>query len=215
VRVVREKAETLAIHGGRPVRKTMLPYGHQWVDDADIQAVVEVLRSDWITTGPKVAQFEEAFAEYVDTRYAVCFSSGTAALHGAVFAADLGPGDEAVTTPLTFCATANCVLYQGATPVFADVSSDTLTIDPGQVALRVTQRTKAILPVDYGGHPAELKLIVKLAEQKGLMVIEDACHALGATYNNHPVGSLSHMTVFSFHPVKHITTGEGGMVSHR
>jgi UDP-4-amino-4,6-dideoxy-N-acetyl-beta-L-altrosamine transaminase len=213
VAVVGRKEAALAVHGGQPVRKTLLPYGHQNVDEDDIRAVVEVLRSDWITTGPKVAEFEEAFAEYVGARYAVSFSSGTAALHGAAFAAGLGPGDEAITTPLTFCATANCVLYQGASPVFADVCSDTLNLDADAVARRITSHTKAILPVDYAGHPADLDPLLELADRHGLVVIEDACHALGAEYKGRRVGSISHMTVFSFHPVKHITTGEGGMVT--
>jgi len=213
VSVVGRKEATLAIHGGQPVRKKLLPYGHQSIDGDDIRAVVEVLRSDWITTGPKVAEFEEAFAEYVGARYAVSFSSGTAALHGATLAAGLGPGDEAITTPMTFCATANCVLYQGARPVFADVCSDTLNLDPDEVGGRITSDTKAILPVDYAGHPADLDPLLELADRHGLVVIEDACHALGAEYKGRRVGSISHMTVFSFHPVKHITTGEGGMIT--
>ncbi len=204
---------SLAVHGGQPVRDTLLPYGHQHIDDDDVRAVIEVLRSDWITTGPKVAEFEEAFAECVGAKYAVSFSSGTAALHGAAFAAGLGPGDEAITTPMTFCATANCVVYQGARPVFADVCPDTLNIDPDDVARRITSRTKAILPADYAGHPADLDPILELADRHGLVVIEDACHALGAEYKGRRVGSISHLTVFSFHPVKHITTGEGGMVT--
>jgi len=204
---------TLAIHGGSPVRSNFLPYGRQSVDEADIQAVVEVLRSDWLTTGPKVADFEEAFAARVGAAHAVSFSSGTAALHGAAFAAGLEPGDEAITTPMTFAATANCVLYQGATPVFADVSRDTLNLDPEEVAKKISSKTRAILPVDYAGHPAELMPILEIARQHGLIVIEDACHALGAEYGGRRVGSIADMTVFSFHPVKHITTGEGGMVA--
>ena len=205
--------DLLAVHGGTPVRATGLPYGHQSIEEEDIEAVVQVLRSDWITTGPKVAEFEEAVAAYVGARYAVSFSSGTAALHGAAFAAGLGPGDEAITTPLTFCATANCVLYMGATPVFADVCDDSLNLDPEQVARRITSRTKAVIPVDYAGHPADLDSFSELAQQNGLVIIEDAAHALGAEYKGQRVGSISHMTIFSFHPVKHITTGEGGMVT--
>jgi len=205
--------EVLAIHGGLPVRKTLLPYGRQSIDENDIQAVVKVLRSDWLTTGPKVGEFEEEFAAWVGAKHAVSFSSGTAALHAAAFAAGLKAGDEAVTSPMTFAATANCVLYQGATPVFADVVADTLNLDPEKAASRVTQRTKAILPVDYAGHPADLDPILQLAERHGIVVIEDACHALGAEYRGRRVGSIAHMTVFSFHPVKHLTTGEGGMVS--
>jgi perosamine synthetase len=205
--------QALAINGGSPVRVSFLPYGRQLVDEADIQAVVEVLRSDWLTTGPKVAEFEEAFAARVGAAHAVSFSSGTAALHAAAFAAGLKAGDEAITTPLTFAATANCVLYQGATPVFADVSSDTLNLDPEQIERKISPKTRAILPVDYAGHPADLSAIIEIARRHGLIVIEDACHALGAEYEGRRVGSVADMTVFSFHPVKHITTGEGGMVA--
>lgn len=211
--LISAEKEILAINGGTPVRKTFLPYGRQAIDESDIQAVTEVLRSDWLTTGPKVAEFEEAFAAWVGAKYAISFSSGTAALHGAAFAAGLKPGDEAITSPLTFAATANSILYQGATPVFADVSPDTLNLDPAECGRRITPRTKAILPVDYGGHPADLKAIAELAENHNLIVIEDACHALGAEYHGRKVGRISHMTVFSFHPVKHLTTGEGGMVT--
>jgi perosamine synthetase len=205
--------KTLAINGGAPVRASLLPYGRQSVDEADIQVVVDVLRSDWLTTGPKVAEFEDAFAARVGAAHAVSFSSGTAALHGAVFAAGLKPGDEAITSPLTFAATANCILYQGATPVFADVCRDSLNLDPEQVERRITPKTRAALPVDYAGHPADLDAIRTIAERHGLIVIEDACHALGATYRSRKVGGIADMTVFSFHPVKHITTGEGGMVT--
>lgn len=205
--------ELLAVDGGTPVRSTLLPYGRQSIDEDDIQAVVEVLRSDWLTTGPKVAEFEEAFAAQAGAKYAVSFSSGTAALHGAAFAAGLKPGDEAITTPMTFAATANCVLYQGATPIFADVSADTLNLDPEKVAARITPRTRTIIPVDYAGHPAELDAILELAARHGLVVIEDACHALGAEYRGRRTGSIADMTVFSFHPVKHVATGEGGMVT--
>jgi len=203
----------LALYGGQPVRTQLLPYGHQAIEEEDLEAVIEVLQSPWITTGPKVAEFEEAVAAYVGASYAVAFSSGTAALHGAVFAAELGVGDEAITTPLTFCATANCLLFQGATPVFADVDRETLTLDPAAVERRLTPRTKAMIPMDYGGHPADLEPLKALATRYGLRLIEDACHALGAAYRGKRVGSLSDMTVFSFHPIKHITTGEGGMVT--
>jgi perosamine synthetase len=205
--------EVLAVDGGAPVRKTMLPYGRQSISEDDIQAVVDVLRSDWLTTGPKVAEFEEAVAARVGAKFAVAFSSGTAALHGAAFAAGLKPGDEAITSPLTFAATANCALYQGARPVFADVSPDTLNLDPDRFAESITPNTRAVLPVDYAGHPADLDPILALAEHHGLTVIEDACHALGAEYNGRRTGSIAHMSVFSFHPVKHVATGEGGMVT--
>src|ERR1700684_4116582 len=144
--------EMLAIDGGTPVRTTLLPYGHQSISEEDIQAVADVLRSDWLTTGPKVAEFEEALADWVGAKYAVSFSSGTAALHAAAFTGGLQSRDEAITSPLTFSSTANCVLYQGATPVFADVLEDTLNLDPELAAARITTRTKAILPVDYAGH---------------------------------------------------------------
>jgi perosamine synthetase len=206
-------SHVLAIDGGKPVRQTFLPYGRQSIEEGDIEAVVEVLRSDWLTTGPKVAEFEEAFAARVGAAHAVSFSSGTAALHAAAFASGLRSGDEAITTPMTFAATANCVLYQGATPVFADVSSDTLNLDPEQVAARISSNTKAVLPVDYAGHPADLTAIAEIARDRGLTVIEDACHALGAAHDGKSIGSIADMTVFSFHPVKHITTGEGGMVT--
>jgi perosamine synthetase len=205
--------EVLAIEGGNPVRKTFLPYSRQSIDQDDIQAVVDVLRSPWLTGGPKVDEFEQVFASRVGAKYAVTFSSGTAALHGAAFAAGLKPGDEAIMSPLTFVATANCVLYQGARPVFADVNSDTLNIEPECVAERITPKTRAILPVAYAGHPADLDPILGLAEKHGLTVVEDACHALGAEYRGRPTGSIAHMSVFSFHPVKHIATGEGGMVT--
>ncbi len=205
--------QALAINGGSPVRASFLPYGRQSVDEADIQAVVEVLRSDWLTTGPKVAEFEEAFATRVGAAHAVSFNSGTAALHGAAFAAGLKSGDEAITTPMTFAATANCVLYQGGTPVFADVSGDTLNLDPEQIEKKLSPKTRVVLPVDYAGHPADLTLILEIARRRGLIVIEDACHALGAEFGGRRVGSMADMTVFSFHPVKHITTGEGGMVA--
>src|ERR1039457_6680867 len=215
------KLETLAIHGGTPVREQLLPYGRQSLDEADVQAVAEVLKSDWLTTGPKIGEFEERFAAWVGARHAVSFSSGTAALHGAAFAAGLGPGDEAITTPMTFCATANCILYQGATPVFADVSADPLNLDPREVSKklsartssRTSSRTKAIIAVDYAGHPAALDELGQLAKTQGVLLIEDACHALGAEFQGKRVGSIADMTVFSFHPVKHLTTGEGGMVA--
>jgi perosamine synthetase len=206
-------AQALAVNGGVPVRATYLPYGRQSIAEADIAAVVEVLRSDWLTTGPKVGEFEEAFAARVGAKCAVSVSSGTAALHAAAFAGELSAGDEVITTPLTFAATANCVLYQGATPVFADVSEDTLNLDPELVAKKISPKTRAIIPVDYAGHPADLTAMVEMARQRGLIVIEDACHALGAEQQGRRVGSIADMTVFSFHPVKHITTGEGGMVA--
>jgi perosamine synthetase len=201
----------LALFGGQPVREQPLPYGRQTIDEDDIAAVVGVLRSDWLTTGPAVAAFEEAVAARVGARFAIAFSSGTAALHAAAFAAGLGPGDEALTTPLTFSATANCVLYVGATPRFADIRLADLTLDPDRVAAAITPRTRVILPVDYAGHPADLVALRALADRHGLLLIEDAAHALGATAHGRPVGSLADITIFSFHPVKHVAAGEGGM----
>src|SRR5579872_2653303 len=156
--------EALALHGGTPVRAKFLPYGRQSIDEEDITAVAETLRSDWLTTGPKVGEFEEAFAAWIGARYAVSFSSGTAALHGAAFAAGIGAGDEAITTPLTFAATANCVLYQGGRPTFCDVAPDTLNINPQAVSSRITPRAKALIPVDYAGHPADLDDFMQLAD---------------------------------------------------
>jgi perosamine synthetase len=206
-------SESLAIEGGSPVRSSVLPYGRQSVDESDIRAVVDVLRSDWLTTGPKVTEFEESFASYVGARYAVAVSSGTAALHAAAFACGLKAGDEAITSPLTFAASGNCVLYQQARPVFADVRSDTLNLDPDQVRAKITRRTKALIPVDYTGQPADMDEINAIAEEHGLMVVEDAAHAPGAKYKGRRVGSLAALTVFSTHPVKHVTTGEGGVVT--
>ncbi len=202
-----------AIEGGQPVRPKLLPYSQQWVADDDIEAVIRVLRSDFLTTGPKIKEFEEMFANYVGTRYAVAIANGTAALHAAMFAAGVGPGDEVITTPITFAASANCVLYQGGLPVFADVLSGNLLIDPMQAEAKITERTRVIIPVHYSGHPAPMDEILALAGKYNLLVVEDAAHALGARYKGQLIGGLSDMTVFSFHPVKHITTGEGGMIT--
>ena len=202
----------LAIEGGAPVRTQMLPYGHQWIGNDDVEAVIQVLRSDWLTTGPKVAEFERAIASYVGAKEAVAVINGTAALHAAAFAAGIGPSDEVIVPAITFAASANCVLYMGGRPVFADVMPGTLNIDPEDVSRKITSHTKAIIPVDYTGQPCDHDTIRALAKEHGLVVIEDAAHALGATYHGHQVGTLHEMTTFSFHPVKHITTGEGGMV---
>ena len=202
----------LAVQGGTPVRKTMLPYGHQWLDENDLSAVVEALKGDWITQGPTVNEFEQRVADYCGARYAVAVSSGTAALHAACAVAGIAAGDEAITTPLTFVATANAVVYCGGRPVFADIRPDALNIDPTEIEKRITPHTKAILPVDFTGHPADLDAIRDIAEAHHLLVIEDAAHALGAEYKGHKIGGLSDMTILSFHPVKHITTGEGGMI---
>jgi len=191
----------------------MIPYGRQSIDEEDIRAVVEVLRSDWLTTGPKVAEFEQAVADFVDARQAVAVSSGTAALHAAMFGLGIGPGDEVIVPAMTFAATANCVVFQGAAPVFADVEPDTLLISPAQIKAKITSRTKAIIAVDYTGHPVEYDAIRSISDKHGIALVADACHALGASYKGKRVGSLADLSVFSFHPVKHITTGEGGMIT--
>lgn len=190
----------------------MIPYSRQHIDEEDIKAVVEVLRSDWITQGPKIAEFEKKVADYCGSKYAVAVNSGTAALHLACLAAGVSPGDEVITSPITFVASANCALYVGAKPVFADIRPDTYCIDPAEIEKRITGKTKAIIPVDFAGHPCKMDDINKIAKDKGIVVIEDAAHSLGAEYKGKKVGSLADMTTFSFHPVKHITTGEGGMI---
>lgn len=192
-----------------------IPYGRQWIDEDDIKAVVEVLKSDYLTTGPKIKEFEEKFADYVGTKYAVAVSNGTAALHTACYAAGIGKGDEVITSPMTFAASANCVLYQGGKPVFADIDSGTYNIDPVEIRKNITNKTKAIIPVHYTGQTCDMKEIQEIARENNLIVIEDAAHALGATYRGEKIGNCkySDMAIFSFHPVKHITTGEGGMVT--
>ncbi|MCG6184555.1 UDP-4-amino-4,6-dideoxy-N-acetyl-beta-L-altrosamine transaminase [Anoxybacillus sp. LAT_38] len=197
----------------KPFRQSYLPYGRQWIDEDDIEAVVEVLKGDYLTTGPYVSTFEQAVAQYVGAKYAVAFSNGTAALHGACFAAGIGQGDEVITTPMTFAASANCVLYQGGTPVFADINEKTYNIDPNKIEEKINDKTKAIIPVDFTGQPVELDRILEIARKYNLVVIEDAAHALGATYKGRKIGSISDMTMFSFHPVKHITSGEGGIIT--
>jgi len=191
----------------------MIPYGKQSIDDEDIKAVIEVLRSDWLTTGPKVTEFENAIADFVGAKYAVAVSCGTAALHAAMFALEIGPGDEVIVPPMTFAATANCVVFQGGTPVFVDVDPDTLLIDPAQIEAKITPKTKGIIAVDYAGQPCEYDKLCAIREERGLKLVADGCHALGAEYKGRKVGSLADMTVFSFHPVKHIATGEGGMIT--
>lgn len=189
-----------------------IPYGKQWIDEDDIQAVIEVLKSDFLTTGPKVAEFERVVASYVGTKYAVAVSNGTAALHCACHAAGIGIGDEVITTPMTFAASANCILYCGAKPVFADIDSKTYNIDVHDIERKITSKTKAIIAVDFAGQPCDYKEILDLAQKHNLTVIEDASHSLGADYDGVKVGNICDMTTFSFHPVKHITSGEGGMV---
>jgi perosamine synthetase len=191
----------------------MLPYGHQWITDDDVAAVVEVLKSDWLTTGPKVTQFEEAFAQSVGAREAVAVCNGTAALHTAMFAAGIGPGDEVIVPAMTFVASANAAVFLGARPVFVDVQPDTLLIDPTAVERAIAPRTKAILAVDYAGQPCDYDALRSIADHRGIPLIADACHALGASDKGKPVGTLAALSAFSLHPVKHITTGEGGMIT--
>jgi dTDP-4-amino-4,6-dideoxygalactose transaminase len=206
-------ADTLAIHGGRPVRAALLPYGRHAIDDADVAAVVAAVRGNLITTGPEVPAFERAFAAAVGARHAVAVTSGTAALHAAVFAAGLGPGDDAITTPLTFVATSNAVLYQGARPVFADVRPDTLTLDPTAAAAALTPRTRALMPVHFAGQVCDVEAWEGLARDRRLTLIHDAAHALGAEVAGRRLGGGAGLTIFSLHPVKHVTTGEGGVIT--
>jgi perosamine synthetase len=207
------KENELAINGGTPIRESFLPYGRQCLDEDDIQSVLNVLKEEYLTTGPSINLFEQKIAEYVGSKYAVAFSSGTAALHGACFAAGISKGDEVISTAITFAASTNCVLYQGAKPVFADIDPITYNIDPSAIEKLITSKTKAIIAVDFTGQPADHDKIQKIAKAHNLIVIEDAAHALGATYKNKRVGSIHDMTMFSFHPVKHITTGEGGVIT--
>lgn len=190
----------------------MIPYGRQSVDEDDVQAVADVLRSDWLTTGPHVDAFEEDVAKLCGTAHAVGVSSGTAALHAAVDAAGIGPGDEVIIPAITFAATANVVVFRGAKPVFADVHPDTLLLDVEDLKTRLTPNTKAIIAVDYAGQPCDYETLRTTARDNNLLLIADASHSLGAMDQGRKVGTLADMTTFSFHPVKHITTGEGGMV---
>ncbi len=190
-----------------------LSYGRQYIDDDDINAVVAVLKGDWLTQGPSVSEFEKSFADYVGARYAVSFANGTAAIHGAYFAAGVEKGDEVLTSPMTFAATSNSALYLGGVPVFADMDPATLCLDPEKAAEKISRKTKVIAPVSFAGFPADIAPFLELAASCGAVVVEDACHALGARRNGVFVGKEAHLTAFSFHPVKHITTGEGGMVT--
>lgn len=203
----------LAICGGKPVFEKKLGYGHQYIDDADIQAVVDVLKSDYLTCGPKIEEAEEKLCKITGAKHAVLIANGTAALHAACFAADIGPGDEVITTPITFAASANCVLYCGGTPVFADINPETYNIDPESVERCVTERTKAVVAVDFTGQAVELNRLREICDKHGLILIEDAAHSLGTKYNGRPVGSIADMTEFSFHPVKTCTAGEGGAIT--
>ncbi len=204
--------EKPAIEGGTPVRETKLFYGHQYIDEADVKAVSEVLVSDYLTCGPKITELEERLCALTGAKYAVVCSNGTAALHIAALAAGVGEGDELITTPITFAASANCALYCGAKPVFADINPRTYNISPECVAEKITNKTKAVVAVDFTGQAVELTPLLKLCQEKGIVLIEDGAHSIGTKYNKMPVGSIADMTTFSFHPVKTVTGGEGGAV---
>jgi perosamine synthetase len=192
--------------------RTPIPYGRQIIDDEDLASVAEALRSAWLTTGPRVGEFERAFADFCGASEGVAVNSGTAALHAAMHALRIGPGDEVIVPAITFAASANAAVYEGGTPVFADVEPDTLLIDPASVEQKITSRTRAIVAVDYGGQPADYEALRALAAERGIRLVADACHAPGATYKGRKVGTIADLSTFSFHPVKHLTTCEGGMV---
>ena len=196
----------------KKVNKKFIPYGRQNIDGSDIKAVTNVLKSDWLTQGPSIKAFEGVLARYSGAKYAIAVSSGTAALHVAYLAAGIKTGDEVITTANTFVATTNMLLALGAKPVFADIRLDTYNIDESKIEKLITKKTRAIAPVHFAGQPCEMDKILKIAKRHNLLVIEDASHALGANYRGKKIGNISDMTVFSFHPVKSITTGEGGAV---
>ncbi|MFX1288061.1 MAG: UDP-4-amino-4,6-dideoxy-N-acetyl-beta-L-altrosamine transaminase [Promethearchaeota archaeon] len=202
-----------AVEGGKPIREKFLPYGIQWLDEKEIAEVVDSLKSDWITTGPKMKKFEDHFKDYIGSKYAVAVNSGTAALHISTSTLGIKPGDEVITTPLTFVASANCVVYRGGTPILADIRKDTYNIDPNEIRKKISPRTKAIIPVHFGGQPCDMDEITEIADEHDLIVIEDAAHAIDAEYKGKKIGNISKLTCFSFHPVKNITTAEGGMVT--
>jgi perosamine synthetase len=191
----------------------MLPYGRQTISDDDVEAVVEVLRSDWLTTGPKVSEFENEFARVTGAKHAIAICNGTAALHAAAYAAGIDEHAEVIVPPMTFASSANCVRFQNGHVVFADVDPETLLLDVAKAEAAITARTRAIVAVDYTGQPADLDELRALADRHNLLLIEDAAHSLGATHRNRPIGSIADLTTFSLHPVKHITTGEGGMIT--
>ncbi|WP_198941931.1 UDP-4-amino-4,6-dideoxy-N-acetyl-beta-L-altrosamine transaminase [Anaerovibrio sp. JC8] len=205
--------DELAINGGKPVFEKKIGYGHQYIDDDDIQAVVDVLKSDYLTCGQKIEEAERKLCEITGARYAVLIANGTAALHAMIFAAGIGPGDEIITTPITFAASANCALYCGAKPVFADINPETYNIDPASIKAKITNKTKAVVAVDFTGQAVEVDKIRAICDKHNLIFIEDAAHSLGTKYNGKPVGGLADMTEFSFHPVKTCTAGEGGAIT--
>lgn len=205
--------EKLAIFGGKPVLENRIGYGHQYIDDADIQAVVDVLKSDYLTCGPKINEAERKLCKATGAKHAVLIANGTAALHATCFAAGIGPGDEVITTPITFAASANCTLYCGAKPVFADIDPETYNIDPQSVEKCITEKTKAVVAVDFTGQAVDLRRLRENCDKRNLILIEDAAHSLGTMYDGKPVGSIADMTEFSFHPVKTCTAGEGGAIT--
>ncbi|KYK28203.1 MAG: UDP-4-amino-4,6-dideoxy-N-acetyl-beta-L-altrosamine transaminase [Theionarchaea archaeon] len=190
-----------------------IPYGRQWIDDEDIEEVIKILKGEWVTTGPMVKKFEDALCKYIGCNYVVAVNSGTSALDIAVHALNLPKGSEIITTPFTFAATSNSIVYNNLKPVFVDICRDTRNINPSEIKKKITRKTKAISYVDFAGHPADIDEITEIAEEHGLYLIEDACHALGAEYRGRKIGNFADVTIFSFHPVKHITTGEGGMAA--
>lgn len=206
------RLEKLAIHGGDPVRKTPIYYGHQWIDEKDIEKVVGVLKSDYLTCGPAIKELEAHLCEITGAKYAVTVSNGTAAVHAACYAAGIENGDEVITTPLTFAASANCILYMGACPVFADVDPDTYNISPESIRKNINKKTRTVIAVDFTGQAAELDEIRQICEEYDLLLIEDGAHSIGTTYKGQSVGSIADLTTFSFHPVKTVTGGEGGAI---
>lgn len=191
---------------------SFLSYGSQTISEDDIEEVIKTLRSPFLTQGPKITEFEHVIADYVGAKYAVAFCNGTAALHGACYAAGIAEGDEVITSPITFAASANCVRYMGGTVIFADIHPETYNINPSEIEKKITSKTKAIIPVDFTGQPVDMDSINEIAKKHNLIVIEDGAHSLGAEYKGRKVGTLADMTMFSFHPVKPITTGEGGVI---
>lgn len=203
----------LAIFGGKPVFEKRIGYGHQYIDDEDINAVVDVLKSDYLTCGPKIEEAEEKLCEITGAKHAVLVSNGTAALHATMYAAGIKKNDEVITTPITFAASANCALYCGGKPVFADINPETYNIDPADIERKITRNTKAVVAVDFTGQAVEVEKIREICDKNNLFFIEDAAHSLGTCYNGKSVGSLADMTEFSFHPVKTCTAGEGGAIT--
>ena len=205
--------EKLAIHGGKPVRENKIFYGRQWIQDDDVQAIAAVLKGDYITCGPSVDAVEKKISKVTGAKYTVVVANGTAALHCAAIAAGLGEGDEVITTPLTFAASANCAVYVGARPVFADVTPETYNIDPDSMEAHITDKTRAVVAVDFTGQAVEHDRIREICKKHNLVYICDAAHAIGTKYKGQPEGSIADMTCFSFHPVKTITSGEGGAIT--